>query len=535
VLSKVLILTTASIDALHIEDNVFEGCTLLQEVTIQNDKTELVSIGKEVFKGCTSLVTITIPDSVTSLDPDTFSYSSLKGIVVAEGNSHYASDESGVLYDIYYESQKTLFRFPPGKPDQSYTIADDVKKVGDYAFRGCSVQTLNIPESVTSFSAKALVECAALTTITVADTNEHYSAEDGVLFDKEKSTLIRYPMAKVNNEKTYTIPAEVETVEEYAFEGRSDLTTLNIQAKLATINDNSLDGCVGLTTITVAPENTHFVASNVALLYTWYSGDSHVVKYPAKHVGTEYTFAHPEGVTITSVDAKAFEGCSSLTTITIPSTVTSIGSLAFKDCTGLSTITIPKSVTTLQTDAFEGCTGLSAFTVEEGSNTCKSDDGVLICGSILAKYPAKKAGEHYKIPVYEQNPIDTIAKHAFEGCDNLVSVFIQEHIIGEASIKQEAFKDCPRLVSVEYNATYNPGFVDSFENCPGVQKVCVPEDYKTRSKYITETSFCGKEVYFCHKPVPPSPPTASSSHSSSATVVLPSLAAVAAAIFAIFF
>ena len=84
-----------------------------------------------------------------------------------------------------------------------------------------------------------------------------------------------------------------------------------------------------------------------------YSGD---ITIPASvnYSGNTYS--------VKSIGWSAFEGCTGLTSITIPSSVTSIGNSAFEDCTGLTSITIPSSVTSIGYEAFYGCTGLTSIT-----------------------------------------------------------------------------------------------------------------------------------------------------------------------------
>ncbi len=78
-----------------------------------------------------------------------------------------------------------------------------------------------------------------------------------------------------------------------------------------------------------------------------------------------------EGKSVTSIGAWAFNGCTGLTSITIPDGVTSIGGYAFSGCTGLTSVTIPDSVTSIGDSAFYGCTGLTSITIPDSvTSTC---------------------------------------------------------------------------------------------------------------------------------------------------------------------
>lgn len=63
--------------------------------------------------------------------------------------------------------------------------------------------------------------------------------------------------------------------------------------------------------------------------------------------------------TVNEIGDHSFEGCSALSAITIPDAVTAIGSCAFKDCSSITQVTIPANVTEIHIWAFENCTGLT--------------------------------------------------------------------------------------------------------------------------------------------------------------------------------
>ena len=137
----------------------FQGCTSLTSVTIPDSVTR---IGAWAFESCTSLTSVTIPDSVTRIGSYAFrDCASLTGIWVAEGNSHYSSDVSGVLFN---KDKTTLVQCPGAFA--AYTIPNSVTIIGDSAFSHCkSLTSVAIPDSVTIIEGGAFSDCDNLTDV----------------------------------------------------------------------------------------------------------------------------------------------------------------------------------------------------------------------------------------------------------------------------------------------------------------------------------------------------------------------------------
>ena len=265
----------------------FRGCTGLTSITIPNSVT---SIGDWAFWSCTSLTSITIPNSVTSIGRAFEACTSLTSINVASDNNYY-SGNNGVLFN---KEKTELIRYPEGKSQTSYTIPNSVTSIGDWAFYGCSgLTSITIPDSVTSIGGLAFQDCTNLTSINVASGNNYYSDNNGVLFNKKKTALIRYPEGK--SQTSYTIPNSVTSIGNYAFFYCTGLTSIMIPNSVTSIGYMAFYGCTGLTSIAI-----------------------------------------PNSVT--SIRFSAFEDCTGLTSITIPNSVTSIGDWAFRDCTGLKDV-----------------------------------------------------------------------------------------------------------------------------------------------------------------------------------------------------
>ena len=153
-----------------IGSSAFYGCTSLTSVTIPDGVT---SIGEFAFDHCTSLTSVAIPNSVTSIGRGAFSNcAALTGIWVTEGNSHYSSDASGVLFS----KDKTTLAQCPGTL-AACMIPDSVTSIVGYAFAGCtSLTNVTIPDSVTSIGYDAFSYCKSLTDVYYAGSEAQWKA-----------------------------------------------------------------------------------------------------------------------------------------------------------------------------------------------------------------------------------------------------------------------------------------------------------------------------------------------------------------------
>ena len=257
-----------------IGESAFENCRSLTSVTIPNSVT---SIGWSAFFYCKSLTSVTIPDSVTSVGAYAFlGCTSLTSVTIPNS----VTSIGGCAFDECWSLT-------------SVTIPDSVTSIGDSAFASCtSLTSVTIPDSVTSIGGGAFAWCTSLTGIWVTEGNSHYSSDaSGVLFSKDKTTLVQYPGAFA----AYAIPDSVTSIGAGAFGGCTSLTSVTIPDSVTSIGQHAFNGCRSLTSVTI-----------------------------------------PDGVT--SIGAYAFSECSSLTSVTIPDSVTSIGDGAFASCTSLTDV-----------------------------------------------------------------------------------------------------------------------------------------------------------------------------------------------------
>ena len=132
----------------------------------------------------------------------------------------------------------------------SITIPSGLTSIGEQAFGNCTgLTSITIPSSVTSIGVNVFYNCTGLTDITVDSNNSSFCSESGVLFNKDKTTLIYYPLGK--NDSSYTIPDGVTVIEQYAFYCNSKLTSVTIPSGVTSIGEMAFRECSGLTNVIV--------------------------------------------------------------------------------------------------------------------------------------------------------------------------------------------------------------------------------------------------------------------------------------------
>jgi hypothetical protein len=264
----------------------FGFCREITSVVIPNS---VKSIGLEAFWYCTGLTSVTIGNGLESIESYAFSHcDNLSNISIATDNPNLTSVD-GVVYS---KNMDTAIVCPGGKTG-TYTIPYGVSIIAQSAFGSCKLETvilpntityigiqsfafmehlryINIPASVTYIDFGAFMDdgslvsihfpasveyigdeplryAHSLTEITVDENNAYYTSENGVLFDKNKTSLIHYPAAKTDSR--YIIPASVTTVKNMAFNFCHNLTSIILPNKLTTLESYAFYRCDNLPSI----------------------------------------------------------------------------------------------------------------------------------------------------------------------------------------------------------------------------------------------------------------------------------------------
>ena len=337
-------------------------------------------------KGITS---VAIPASVTNIQAGEFAPNTSLTVFTVDPANPIFSGAGGVLFN---KSQTTLFEYPPGLGG-SYIVPGSVTSIGDSAFAACyylsSVTLSNtvtlgaeafafcfgltgvaIPAGVTSIEPGAFLNCDNLTAFTVDSGNAFFSSLGGVLFDKNQTTLIDFPVglggsyavpAGVTaigpdafflcvNLTSVTMPPSVTTLDDQAFGDCSGLTSITLGAGVNQISTSAFGACTQLTAINVNPTNLFF-SSIGGVVYD--KSQATLVRLPPGYLGSYTTPG-----SVTSVAPYAAEDCA-LSALTLTAGVTNIGDIAFQGCGNLTSVTILSPLVSMGIVAFGQCSKLT--------------------------------------------------------------------------------------------------------------------------------------------------------------------------------
>lgn len=450
-----------------------KGAIVIPDAVTKDGKTyQVIAVGPNAFSGNKNVKSVSIGTGVTSIISSAFSgCPALTAITVAEGNEFYATVD-GVLYD---KSQLTLYAYPGGKTDVSFTVPETVRTIDMYAFHDNEyLQTLTVGRNVTAIYHQAFCGLTNLGEITLpfigsrernADNSYNYYSE---AFDSVFGTGIYGKNALNKNEYSYYYDDVVGRI-------YTDGSLKKVTITGGTLYYNAFIRCGSI---------------------------------------EELVFSF----TPTSIPNRCFGGCSALQKITfaghtcsigelvLPEGIQTIGENAFYGCKGITSVTLPASLTSFDSSAFAG-SGLEKFVVASGNHYYSTDKwGVLYnyAKTELIQYPPCRKWPYYNVAA----TATAISRAAFSGCKNLVNLYIPNTV---TSISRDqygystgyAISDCPYLTiccyldSAAYQYAVDNGLHQwSMDNktLQGIRVYSLPEQTVQTVSYGASANFAGLYV-----------------------------------------
>ncbi len=387
--------------------------------------------------------------------------------------SSFAADEtaSDFEYNVFAENLIEITSYKgsatdltiPSKID-GYTVAG----LGSGAFEDCtSLVSVKIPDTVEYIEFNVFCGCSALKSIEVDANNSEYSSENGVLFNKNKDTIVAYPMGK--EDTSYVVPDGVLEIGVSAFQGCSKLTNVKLPDGVKIIDDFAFAFCYGLESI-IVPDSVRYLGDaaflfciklesvtlgngiayigNTVFSYSafynnesnWENDGLYIGKYllnVSENVGEVFW---AKGGTEVIADC-AFSSCEKLVSVMLPETITSIGETMFYECPLIENIV-----------------------VNGNGGVYSSEYGVLYKGNSLAVYPQGKVDAKFNIPA----GTDSICDYAFFDNQNLKNVILPDSV---KSIGNSAFSGCSALTSVTIGKNVKSIGIYAFFNCLSLKSI----------------------------------------------------------------
>lgn len=431
-----------------VKDSAFRNCEDLTSVTFKNAETRL---GKNVFYKCKSLATATLPKKIKEIPeytfyqceklskvkfPETVSIIKRKAFkkcyalkslklnkkVYAIGDQVFA--DCGLKKITLNDKLQFIGNGAFQNTNlQKLTLHNKVTYIGNRVFADCrKLKRISVPASVRGINPGAFNNCISLRAINVAAGNKKYSSQGGVLYNKQKTKLIQYPLHKTDT--SFVTPGTLRNIRANAFAENNSLRTVTITAR--TIGSNAFYSMNKLERVTI---------QNGAV----------------------------------KIGDQAFANNTKLKYLSVPDSVQKIGADAFSN-SSLRRVNIPSSLKELGRDAFYGCHKLAAF--DGGSGRFYSvKDGVLYNGAktTLLKYPARKKDTSFSVP----NTVKKVKSDSFSHVAHLIKLEFGSRL---TSISYRAVYKAKKLKSVTFKSK-RLGYTSMpiFE-CPRLAVIVGPND-----------------------------------------------------------
>lgn len=478
----------------------------------------VTAIAEKAFQLNKTVRSFTIGSKIRSIGSCAFARcASLTNIYVDRANPYYQSID-GVLYS---GDGKTLLSYPTAKAYSSYPVASGTETIGEYAFFHSKVQTVflpdtvstigdyafyyagelssinfptaltsigdsaffacqsltavDIPATITQIGPSAWAACTSLPAITVAAENPNYTAVDGVLYTKDMTVLKVYPFAKSG--VTFTVPDSVVELEAYAF-AYTGMQSIDGCANLRAIGDSAFYSCTALKSLPDAPKletigERAFYSCKALTSLSFPDSMRSIGEYAFAWCTAVKTFDSGNGLQETGKYSVYY--CTALTTVRLGSGMKTIGEYTFYKCSRLANVDFGTSVREIGSCAFGGCSKITEIVLPDSVE--------------LVESAAFNSCSTAKTLVLSQN-LREIGARAFMGLKGISTLTIPDSV---QKIGNSAFNGLSNLLELHLSAKtqeYGSGVFSSASKLPRVElpegMTAVPEEMFSSCNALTE-------------------------------------------------
>ncbi len=432
----------------HISESGFWGCGMT-DIVIPHSIT---AIGDYAFYECTGLAGVYITDLSAWC---TMSHSGTYTNPLQYANALYVGGD--LLTELTIPERVTdiaAYSFYKYDSLTKVIIHGSVQSIGVGAFKGCDgLTSIEIPSSVNSIGNAAFSACSALESIVI---------QNGVT-----------------------------SIGAWAFEHCSKLTSIEIPSSVISIGLEAFSYCTNLKSATIKNGGTSQNMFRECTNLTSVTVENGVIGSSAFFKCTNLTSLILNGVS--EIGDYAFQYCTSLKNISIPSSVTSIGENAFYGCSSLATAIIPQSVVNIGGFAFDNCNMVTVYCEAPNKpdewNTRWNDTRPIVWGYSYVM----KDGVMYGI----KDDSATVIVQPYQS-ENLIispSVTLNGVEYDVTGIADYVFELWYSLKTVEIpDSMINIG-KGAFTDCINLEKIIIPESVTKIGNYAF--SYCEKLTIYC--------------------------------------
>lgn len=402
-------------------------------------------------------------------------------------------DYNGVEYKIELNSRSSMFSFnmlarikdnlPSGTMIRTLFLPEGISSIDKMAFNviGEEIKTLYLPSTVTTINGQAFYGPLKLEYIFVCEDNTHFSSDiNGVLFDKNKSILIRYPVGK--NDDIYEIP-QVKEIAPCAF-SHTKIKFLSAPKSVSVIGEQAfmysqlISADLSKTKIDVLPKQCFWICSD--LVYVKLPENLKSIKIMSFCQCGFKNIEIPN--TVAKIEKYAFSS-SKIKEIKMPRDIKHITRDIFKNCESIEKIDLCNAIRIHKT-AFTDCPSLSEITVSTDNKAFSTTDGILYNKDFtkLYKIPPACNKQEFVVP----DSVKIIDEAAFDSCANFSEVNI-----GNATLENSGFYNCFNLRKIIIGADCKEFSPEKVKLCFALEEISVAPDnpyYKSNDGVLFDRS-----------------------------------------------